>query len=134
MKNASKKMYGIGNIINSVYLGIAILCLVIGLIMIIVGAANDDPSLVSSGGSCFGFGCYLLAGVILCFVFVKKAQREVSYEGNASQAPLIISIVFGAISNNPLYVLAGIFGLIAQSQARNNPSEPKEVEEKKEQE
>ena len=134
MKNASKTMFRIGNIFTFVYLGLGALLFIIGLISVIVGAASEDNVLVSSGGSLIGSGIYFVVTSILAFIFVGKAQKELNDESTKNNTPFIISIVFGAISGNVFYVLAGIFGLIAEGQQGNNeqPKEEKAEEPKEE--
>ena len=133
MKNTSRIMFNVGNIVTIVYLGLGALFTLIGIIMIIVGAAGGDASVTASGGSVLGWGIYFLVTSILCLVFVGKAKKELADESTKNQTPFIITIVFGAIASNPFYVLAGIFGLIAESQ-QGNKEQPKEVEEKPEEE
>ena len=128
MKNTSRIMFNIGNIVNVVYIGLGGLLTLIGLIVIIVGGATNDSPLIASGSSVLGWGIYFLVAAILCFVFVGKAKKELADESTRNNTPFIITIVFGAISSNPVYVLAGIFGLIAESQ-QGNKEQPKEVEE-----
>lgn len=128
MKNTSRIMFNIGNIVTICYLGLGALLSLIGLIVIIVGVAGGDGSVSASGGSVLGWGIYFLVTSILCLVFVGKAKRELADESTKNNTPFIITIVFGAIASNPFYVLAGIFGLIAESQQGNQ--QPKEVEEK----
>ena len=129
MKNASRTMFNIGNIITIVYLGLGALLSLIGIIVIIVGAVASEPATTSAGASCLGWGIYFIVTSILCLVFVGKAKRELADENNRNNTPFIITIVFGAIASNPFYVLAGIFGLIAESQ-QGQKEEPKPVEEK----
>ena len=131
MKNASKTMFNVGAIINIVYLGLGALLTVLGIILIIVGAVGGDEAILATGSSALGWGIYLLVAAILCFVFVGKARKELANENSQNLAPFIITIVFGAISSNPFYILAGIFGIIAESQERNAKAEqePKQVEE-----
>ena len=112
MKNASKTMYRIGNIFTYIFLGLGALLFIIGLICVITG----DAAVKAAGGSCLGAGIYLLVTSILCLVFVSKAQKELEDESKENKTPFIITIVFGAIADNVFYVLAGIFGLIAESQ------------------
>ena len=128
MKNTSRIMFNVGNIVTICYLGLGALLSLIGLIIIIVGAVGGDGSVTAAGGSVLGWGIYFLVTSILCLVFVGKAKKELADESTKNNAPFIITIVFGAIASNPFYVLAGIFGLIAESQQGNQ--QPKEVEEK----
>ena len=131
MKNASRTMFNIGNIVTICYLGLGGLLFLIGLIVIIVGAVGGDPVVTASGGSCLGWGIYFIVSSILCLVFVGKAKRELADESTKNQTPFIVTIVFGAIASNPFYVLAGIFGLIAegqQGQQAQPAEEPKAVE------
>ena len=130
MKNTSRIMFNVGNIVTIVYLGLGGLFTLIGLITLIVGGASSDPTIISAGSTLLGWGIYFLVTSILCLVFVGKAKKELADESSKNQTPFIITIVFGAIASNPFYVLAGIFGLIAESQQGNN--QPKEVEEKPE--
>jgi hypothetical protein len=126
MKNASKTMFNIGNIFTIVTLALGALFFIIGIIMAIVGGigvANGDDSAAAAaaaGGSLIGTGIYLLIASILCLIFVGKAKRELANETTRRPAPFIITIVFGAIASNVFYVLAGIFGLIAEGQQGNN--------------
>ena len=128
MKNTSRTMFNIGNIITICYLGLGGLLFVIGLIMAIVGAATDKPEVAASGGSLIGWGIYFIVTSILCLVFVSKAKKELADESSRNNGPYIVTIVFGAIASNPFYVLAGIFGLIAEGQ-QGEKEEPKQVEE-----
>ena len=124
MKNTSRIMFNIGNIVTICYLGLGALLSLIGLIVIIIGAVGGDGGTTYAGGKCLGAGIYFIVTSILCLVFVGKAKRELADESNRDNKPFIITIVFGAIASNPFYVLAGIFGLIAESQQ----GQPKEVE------
>lgn len=127
MKNTSRTMYRIGNIINIFFLALGPLLFLIGIICIIVGAANDNGPLMSEGGKCIGWGIWFLVAAILCFVFVGKAQRQLGNDREQNRAPFIVTIVFGAVSTNPCYVLAGIFGLIADGQ-KSNDEQPKVID------
>lgn len=134
MKNTSRIMFNVGNIVTICYLGLGALLSLIGLIVIIVGAVGGDGSVTASGGSVLGWGIYFLVTSILCLVFVGKAKRELADESTKNQTPFIITIVFGAVASNPFYVLAGIFGLIAESQQGQPKQEPVEAEPVKEEE
>ena len=127
MKKASETMFRIGNIFTILYLILGALLILIGIIVCVVGgigvaAAQDDAAaaaaaaLLGSGGGCIGWGIYFLVTSIVCLVLVKKAQRELADESTQNRKPFIVSIVCGAIASNVFYVLAGIFGLIAEGQ------------------
>ena len=134
MKNTSNTMYNIGRIFTIVELVLGPILFLIGLICVIVGYAVDprDAALIASGGSLIGWGVYFIVVSILALVFVGKAKKELQNEETKNPTPFIITIVFGAIATNPFYVLAGIFGLIADGQQGQQNEQPKEVEEKKE--
>ena len=131
MKNASSTMYRIGNIFTIIELVLGPLFFVIGLILSIIGAVQDpvNQALLNSGSTMIGWGVYFIIVSILCLVFVSKAQRELRNRDSRNPTPFILTIVFGAIAQNVFYVLAGIFGLIADSQ-QGQKEEPKAVEEK----
>ena len=127
MKKASETMFRIGNIFTILYLILGALLILIGIIVCVVGgigvaAAQDDAAaaaaaaLLGSGGGCIGWGIYFLVTSIVCLVLVKKAQRELADESTQNRKPFIVTIVCGAIASNVFYVLAGIFGLIAEGQ------------------
>ena len=136
MKNTSRTMFNIGNIVNICYLGLGGLFAIIGLLVMIIGGATGadeaaKAASIATGGGFLGWGIYFLVTSILALVFVGKAKRELADENSQNNGPFIICIVFGAISSNPFYILAGIFGLIAEGQERN-AQQPKAVEEPKE--
>lgn len=134
MKNASKTMFNIGNIFTIIYIGLGALLLLIGIIVCVVGvglaaAAGDAEAEaaaaagIAAGGTCIGWGIYFLVTSIVCLVLVKKAKRELADESKSNKKPFIVTIVVGAISSNVFYVLAGIFGLIAEGQQGQQQAE-----------
>ena len=133
MRNTSNTMYRIGRIFTIVELILGPIFFLIGLILSIVGAIKDpaDQVLLSNGGSMIGWGIYLTVVAILQLVFVGKALKELADRDNKNPTPFILTIVFGAIDNNVLYVLAGIFVLIADGQD-GRQEQPKEVEQNEE--
>ena len=133
MRNTSNTMYRIGRIFTIVELILGPIFFLIGLILSIVGAIKDpvDQVLLSNGGSMIGWGIYLTVVAILQLVFVGKALKELADRDNKNPTPFILTIVFGAIANNVFYVLAGIFGLIADGQD-GRQEQPKEVEQNEE--
>ena len=132
MKNASKTMFNIGNIFTIILLVLGGLFLLIGIIMSAVGgaagAAADAPEAALVGTPLIGFGIYILLAKIFALNFVGKAKKELADESKSNKTPFIITIIFGAIADNVFYVLAGIFGLVAEAQQ----GQPAQVEEKKE--
>ena len=123
-------MFRYGNIVNLVYFILSIVISVVALIVMIVGAASDDQATLNSGSKSFAYGIHLLAATILCNIFVKnKAEKQVEEDYYGSLAPFINAIVFGVISFNPFYVIAGIFGIVVNGQNKNKPEQ---VEENKE--
>ena len=133
MRNASSTMYRIGRIFTIVELILGPIFFIVGLIFAIVGGIKDptDAVMISNGSSMIGWGIYLVVVAILCLVFVGKALRELANRNDRNPTPFILTIVFGAIANNVFYVLAGIFGLIADGQD-GRQEQPKEVEQSEE--
>jgi hypothetical protein len=114
-------MFNIGNIVTVIYLGLGGLLALIGLLVIIFGGAfGEDEAAkaagIAAGSSVLGWGIYFIVTSILCLVFVGKAKRELADESKSNKGPFITTIVVGAIASNVFYVLAGIFGLIAEGQ------------------
>ena len=60
---------------------------------------------------------------LVCLIVVRKAQKELANEATSNRKPFIITIVCGAIASNVFYVLAGIFGLIAEGQQGQQQAE-----------
>ena len=127
MQNASNTMYRIGRIFTIIELVLGPILFIIGLIAVIAGSVQDpsDAALISSGSTCIGWAVYFIIAAILQLIFVSKAQKELANRESRNPTPFILTIVFGAIGNNVFYVLAGIFGLIADGQQGNNNEESK---------
>ena len=134
MKNTSRIMFNVGNIVTICYLGLGGLLLLISIICFIVGGVGGDPDATKGGIRCLGWAIYFIVGSILCLVFVGKAKKELADESNKDVKPFIITIVFGAIASNPFYVLAGIFGIIAESRQGQPQAQAVEAEPAKEEE
>lgn len=131
MKNTSNTMYNIGRIFTIIEIILGPIFFFLGLIFAIIAVALPDEAaaLAGPGGTLIGYGIWFIVGGILCLIFVGRAKRELKDEGNKNPTPFILTIVFGAIAGNVFYVLAGIFGLIADGQ-QGGGAEPKAVEEK----
>ena len=119
-------MYRYGNIVTKIINSISIVLMVIGLILIIIGAIQQDQEALDNGSKCLGYGVHFFIATILCIIFVvNKAEKEVEADFYRSNTPFIVSIVFGVISQNPFYVIAGIFGLIVRSKGRPEQNQEK---------
>lgn len=139
MRNNAKRMFRYGDIANLVYLIVFGIFIPLGILLLILGYAPDPDKvdLIKSGQDMLSWGIYMVVFNILARNLVKNAKQELEDENNVKNIPpFIVSIVFGALSQNPFYVLAGIFGLIDESkqgeQKEEAKEEPKQVEEKKE--
>ena len=135
MKKASKIMFKIGNIFTFIYLALGVILFIVGIVGVVGGAAalaaaaGDQTAeaaaaaAIGSGTSCIVLGIYFIVTSIVCLIVVRKAQRELADESKANRKPFIITIVVGAIASNYFYVLAGIFGLIAEGQQGQQQAE-----------
>ena len=135
MKKASEIMFKIGNIFTIIYLVLGAILFIIGLISSIVSgvalaAASGDEAAVAAAAAALGsavglifVGLYFFATSLVCLIVVRKAQRELANEATSNKKPFIITIVCGAIASNVFYVLAGIFGLIAEGQQGQQQAE-----------
>ena len=128
MKKASEIMFKIGNIFTIIYLILGGILFIVGLIssiaagVALAAAAGDDAAIAAasaalgSGVALIFLGIYFFVTSLICLIVVRKAQRELADESKANRKPFIVTIVVGAIASNYFYVLAGIFGLIAEGQ------------------
>lgn len=135
MKKASEIMFKIGNIFTIIYLVLGAILFIIGLISSIVSgvalaAASGDEAAVAAAAAALGsavglifVGLYFFATSLVCLIVVRKAQKELANEATSNKKPFIITIVCGAIASNVFYVLAGIFGLIAEGQQGQQQAE-----------
>ena len=135
MKKASEIMFKIGNIFTIIYLVLGAILFLIGLISSIVSgvalaAASGDEAAVAAAAAALGsavglifVGLYFFVTSLVCLIVVRKAQRELANEATSNKKPFIITIVCGAIASNVFYVLAGIFGLIAEGQQGQQQAE-----------
>ena len=135
MKKASEIMFKIGNIFTIIYLVLGAILFLIGLISSIVSgvalaAASGDEAAVAAAAAALGsavglifVGLYFFVTSLVCLIVVRKAQKELANEATSNKKPFIITIVCGAIASNVFYVLAGIFGLIAEGQQGQQQAE-----------
>ena len=135
MKKASEIMFKIGNIFTIIYLALGVILFVAGLIGSIgagvaLAAAGGDEGAIAAASAALGsgiglifLGIYFFVASLICLIVVRKAQRELADESKANRKPFIVTIVVGAIASNYFYVLAGIFGLIAEGQQGQQQAE-----------
>lgn len=134
MKKASEIMFKIGNIFTIIYLILGVVLFVVGIISSIVagialvgapdeGAAAAAAAALGSGIGLAFLGIYFFVTSLICLILVRKALRELADESKANRKPFIVTIVVGAIASNVFYVLAGIFGLIAEGQQGQQQAE-----------
>ena len=135
MRNTQQILYKIGKIVNFVLLGLCALGLLGALIGLIVSAVNGNGAGV---GSAIGSMIYILIEVALVIVLMVLCNK---YEEDAKKAPVdaltpvILLMVFGFLSYNWLYLVGGVFAIIAANQEKNANGESKKeepAEEKKE--
>ena len=122
MKNVSNKMYNIGRIFSIVEFIVGCCLVGLGTLLFLLELFVEDFSW-GGGLKTLIWGSWMVVGAVLCFVFVNKAIKELTDESNRNKKPYIVTIVFGALSWNVFYVLAGIFGLIADGQQGEQPAE-----------
>ena len=132
MKHTSNLMYNIGRIFTIVEIILGAILLPLGILLAILQVALEDFT-YAGGVTLIGYGIWLLVSGILCLIFVSKAKKELADESKQNKTPFIITIVFGAISGNVFYVLAGIFGLIAEGQQGQKKNQNKSKNQKKNQ-
>ena len=113
-------MYHIGRIFNFIGIFVCALLVVIGLILMIVGAVADNAQTLSSGMSMFfTFLFWYLPVYIAMYIVAGKALNAIN-DGKNNKTPHIVMIVCGALSQDIFYLLGGIFGLVAEAQENNN--------------
>ena len=122
MKKVSNKMFNIGRIFSIVEFIIGCCLVSIGALLFLLELFVEDFSW-GGGLKTLIWGSWMVVGAVLCFVFVNKAIKELTDERSRNKKPYIVTIVFGAVSCNVFYVLAGIFGLIADGQQGEQPAE-----------
>ena len=124
MRNTQSILYKIGKIINFVLLGIyALTVLVNGIILIVDAVAGNYwvDNLVS-----IIMFLILIALVVVLIILCGKFEEEAKKAPVDALTPVILLMVFGFVSGNWLYLVGGVFGIIAASQEKNGEGEKKE--------
>lgn len=119
MKTASKVMYIIGTIWAIIGLILGIACVILGVVFLANGNLDIDEELKQTGGTTYLIlGCVLSVIYLLVICLATKGRKALG-NGKVNIAPHVIAIVFGAISFDICFVLAGIFGLVGESYGRH---------------
>ncbi len=112
MRNARDLMVKIGKIVNYVLLGLGALLFVLGIVGLVLAGMDSDVALASSGGSCLGYGIWLLiANLVTLFIIGKAEEMIFNGQDNVIKGS-VIEIIMGVLSNNPFFILSGIFSII----------------------
>ena len=130
MRNTQSILYKIGKIINFVLLGIyALTVLVNGIILIVDAVAGNYwvDNLVS-----IIMFLILIALVVVLIILCGKFEEEAKKAPVDALTPVILLMVFGFVSGNWLYLVGGVFGIIAASQEKNEKGEQPKEEAKEE--
>ena len=130
MRNTQSILYKIGKIINFVLLGIyALTVLVNGIILIVDAVAGNYwvDNLVS-----IIMFLFLIALVVVLIILCGKFEEEAKKAPVDALTPVILLMVFGFVSGNWLYLVGGVFGIIAASQEKNEKGEQPKEEAKEE--
>lgn len=142
MKNTSNIMYKIGKILNIIALPVLVIVMIAGTFLLVygglslaAGAIENSSSSTASSSISFSdkldeetaavfllYGIYMLVlgfGLIvfeIVALVVCTKKHNLIKTGNTEPSPRVFLIVFGALSENIFYILAGIFSLVARSQ------------------
>lgn len=112
MRNARDLMVKIGKIVNYVLLGLGALLFVLGIVGLVLAGMDSDVALASSGGSCLGYGIWLLIANLVTLFIVGKAEEMIFNGQDNVIKGSVIEIIMGVLSNNPFFILSGIFSII----------------------
>ena len=132
MRNVQKILYRIGAIINWVLLGIYGLVFLINLGVLIYDAVNGYA--IGDNIAQMVTMLILAALILVLLILVGKLQEEALTCKPNNLKAVILLMVFGLLSGNELYLVGGVFGIIAGSQEANaeQPKEEPKEEEKAE--
>lgn len=129
MRNVQANLYRIGRtIINWVLLGLFGLFFAIDSIRLIIYAVNGSGFATEIGRM---ISYVILASFVLVLIICgPKWEEEAKKAPVDNLAPVILLMVFGFLSWNYLFLVGGVFGIIAASQEKNE-SKPEEKQEEK---
>ena len=135
MRNAKDIMIKIGRIVNIILLCLGGLLFILGIVGFILAAADSDSSLADSAGNSLGYGIWLIIANVVALIIIKKAEAIIFNGQDNVIKGSVIEIVIGVLSNNPFYILSGIFAIIIkddinkESQAKAADAEEAPAEE-----
>ena len=133
MRNARDLMVKIGRIVNIILLCLGGLLLILGIVGFILAAADSNASLADSAGSTLGYGIWLIIANVVALIVIKVAEKIIFNGQDNVIKGGVIEIILGVLSNNPLYILAGIFSIILKDEINKEATEkPADAEEAKE--
>ena len=123
MKFAAKVMYIIGRIENILLFILGIVLFILGIISAVGGAvgaiaeaeqeAEAYLAALGSGAGLITVGIVLFVINLVVLILSKKGIKALN-NNTTENAPHIVMIVIGAISQNIFYILGGIFALVAE--------------------
>ena len=130
MRNAKDIMIKIGRIINFVLLGLGGLLIILGIVGFVLAAADSDSSLADSAGNSLGYGIWLIIANVVALIIIKKAEAIIFNGQDNVIKGSVIEIVIGVLSNNPFYILSGIFAIIIKDDInKESQAKPADAEE-----
>lgn len=133
MRNARDLMIKIGKIVNIILLCLGGLLLILGIVGFVLAAADSNVALADSAGSSLGYGIYLIIANVIALIVINSAEKIIFNGQDNVIKGGIIEIILGVISNNPLYIIAGIFSIILKDEInKEGAQQPAEAEEAKE--
>lgn len=105
MRNARDLMVKIGKIFIYIFLGLSALLFVLG----ILGMVLDG---LDTGAGALGYGIWLLITNLVCLFVIGKAEEMIFNGQDNVIKGSVIEIILGVLSNNPFFILSGIFSII----------------------
>ena len=126
MKNASRTMMKIGRIVNIVFIPLfallAVILMIVGIVGVAAAIVEENAEALAAAYTSIAYAVFFVFAVIfnvVALIICTKKNNEIE-AGSNEVAPRVFLIVFGALSDNPFYILAGIFSLVARSQEANS--------------
>ena len=129
MKHSSEVMYRIGRIFAILFVVGFAIAVVACSIVLGVQPLKEEPEYAKWAGKVVECSIWL-AFEIVALALSRSALKDLA-NGNDTIKPHVICIVCGAFGN-VFFILGGIFGLVARSQAQNANVVEAKSEEKKE--